>query len=440
VGELPPTAGLPLRASDLRPWGDAGLEAALARWLGLPATQLACSGTAAFIVALQALRTLSPDRDEVVVPAYTCPLVALAVAQRGLRLRLCDLAPQSLDLDLPHLRALCGPCTLAVLPTHLCGLVADVAGPAAVARAAGAWVIEDAAQSLGAKVSGQPVGFQGDAGFYSLAAGKGLTLYEGGVLVARDPLLRDALRRSADQVIAGGLRRQPRWEPWWQPSWELRRSLELLGYAAFYRPRALRWVYGQALRRALARGDRVAAAGDDFDSTIPLHAVGRWRQRVGVRALPRLAQHLDEGRERWARRRAVVADIPGVQVLGDSPAVADAQGVRPLLLLALPDAAVREALLQRLWGAGLGVSIPFATTLADYAHHASYAGVLPRAVAGELPHTRDLAGRLLAITNSAWLDDAAFVALAAAIREMVAGGTVSGPAAPRARAAPLRAG
>ena len=409
--ELPPTAGLPLRASDLLPWGDAGLEAALARWLGLPATQLTCSGTAAFIVALEALRSLSPDRDEVVVPAYTCPLVALAVVQRGLRLRLCDLAPDSLDLDLHHLRTLCGPRTLAVLPTHLCGLVADVAGPAAVARTAGAWVIEDAAQALGAKVSGQPVGLQGDVGFYSLAAGKGLTLYEGGVLVARDEPLREALRRSAGPLLGGSRR------------WELRRSLELLAYAAFYRPRALRWVYGQPLRRALARGDRVAAAGDDFDSTIPLHAVGPWRQRVGVRALPRLAQHLEEGRERWARRRAVLADIPGVQVLGDSPAAPAAQGVRPLLLLALPDAAVREALLQRLWGAGLGVGIPFATTLADYAHHASYADVLPRAAAGELPHARDLAGRLLAITNSAWLDDAAFEAMAAVLRER-AGGAV----------------
>ena len=410
--ELPPTAGLPLRAADLLPWGDTDLASALARWLGVPQVQLTCSGTAALLLALQVLRRHSPERTEVVVPAYTCPLVALAVAQAGLQLRLCDLAAGTLDLHLPTLQALCGPRTLAVLPTHLCGLVTDVQGPLAVARAAGAWVIEDAAQALGARVQGQPLGLQGDIGLYSLAAGKGLTLYEGGVLVSAQPALRAALRDAAPGLLRPDAR------------WELRRSAELLAYAACYRPWGLRWVYGAPLRRALARGDRVAAAGDDFGAHIPLHAVGRWRRRVGVRALARLADHWQAADGRWQRRRALLA-AAGLQVLGDSSAVPGAHGVRPLLLLALPDPARREALLQRLWGAGCGVSLPFAAPLADYPRDAPWAAAMPPA---PLPHARDLAGRLLAITNSAWLDDAAFNRLLAVLSE--------GSPAPRAAATP----
>src|SRR2546427_8158285 len=83
---LPPTAGLPLRAADLLPWGDADLATALAQWLGVPAVQLECSGTSALMVALQTLRRLAPGRSEVIAPAYTCPLVALAVAHCGLQL------------------------------------------------------------------------------------------------------------------------------------------------------------------------------------------------------------------------------------------------------------------------------------------------------------------------------------------------------------------
>src|SRR5256885_3873851 len=67
------------------------------------------------------------------------------------------------------LRSLCSECTLAVLPTHLCGRVADVATAVDCARAVGAWVVEDAAQALGARLRGEPVGWQGDVGFYSLA-------------------------------------------------------------------------------------------------------------------------------------------------------------------------------------------------------------------------------------------------------------------------------
>src|SRR5881398_1079417 len=183
--EVPPTAGLPLRWRDFLP-ARRSFEDALAELLNVPAAQVECSGTAALIVALTALRTLS-SRRRVIVPAYTCPLVVLAIAHCGLRPVACDLRANGFDFSPQDLEALCDDDTLAVLPTHLGGRVADVAAAAGIARAAGAWVIEDAAQALGAA----SIGSDGDIVFYSLAAGKGLTLYEGGVLVAR----REGLRR-----------------------------------------------------------------------------------------------------------------------------------------------------------------------------------------------------------------------------------------------------
>ena len=78
------------------------------------------------VVALHAMHSLRPQRDEVIVPAWTCPLVALAIHRAGLKLRLCDLAPNHFDMDPEQLRALSGPRTLAIVPTHLAGRVADV--------------------------------------------------------------------------------------------------------------------------------------------------------------------------------------------------------------------------------------------------------------------------------------------------------------------------
>ena len=301
---VPPTAGLPLRLADLRPWGDADLAGLLAQWLGLPEVQLECSGTSALMVALRTLKSLSPGRSEVIVPAYTCPLVALAVAQCGLQLRLCDLRADALDMDPQALRALCGGQTLAILPTHLCGRVADVAMALNCARAVGAYVIEDAAQALGAKfgarLDGQPVGTLGDIGFYSLAVGKGLTTFEGGVLIARDAALREALRATSERTV-----RPSSW-------WELRRSIELLGYATLYRPAGLHLAYGAPLRQSLARNDWVEAAGDDFDDFIPQHRLGRWRQRVGARALRRLAD-FQRHTARQAQQRTFTAQRFGHQ-------------------------------------------------------------------------------------------------------------------------------
>jgi perosamine synthetase len=386
--ELPPTAGLPLYSRDLLPRrGDAGLEACLRTILGIDELQVTCSGTSALVIALTTLSRYSP-RSEVIVPAYTCPLVAMAVSHCGLRLRVCDVAEEGLALDPDMLSSLCGARTLAILPTHLGGRVVDITSARQCAARCGAWVIEDAAQALGARhADGTPVGMLGDIGLYSLAAGKGLTMYEGGLLVSRHAGLRAQLREVAIEL-----------EPS-QPGWELRRSIELLGYAAFYRPRGLQWVYGMPLRRALSRHDLDAAAGDRYPLRIPQHRVGKWRRGVAARAALRLPGHLSALQQQARRRLAQLQRIVGVDVIDDRTG---GQGVWPLLMVRMPDSCSRDAVLARLWGAGVGLSVPFAHALPDYE---GLQDMVPRVA---VPNARDFASRVLAISNTPWLDDATF--------------------------------
>ncbi|MGO4504716.1 MULTISPECIES: DegT/DnrJ/EryC1/StrS family aminotransferase [unclassified Dyella] len=387
--ELPPTAGLPLQLSDLWP-GRAPFADQVAAWLGVEQLQLECSGTAAMVVALKAMHGLRPQRDEVIVPAWTCPLVALAIHRAGLKLRLCDLAPNHFDMDVAQLCALGSAKTLAIVPTHLAGRVADVNAVLDVAHRVGAYVLEDAAQALGAKQNGLSVGLLGDAGFFSLAVGKGLTLFEGGLLLTRDPVLRAAFAASHQANIHADTKMD------WQ------RALELIGYALAYRPSLLAWAYGRPLRKALAANDPVAAVGDDFGPDIPMHTVSDWRQSVGARALPRLPAFLDATRIQALRRVERLRRIPGITVFDDAQGQ---QGVWPFLLLTLPDQARRDAALKTLWTAGLGVSRLFIHALPDY-------GYLRDIVAdAELPNARAFAARSLTITNSPWLDDATFEAI-----------------------------
>src|SRR5216683_4010167 len=67
---------------------------------------LVSSGKAAFTLILLALKELSPDRDEVLIPAFTCFSVPSSVVRAGLRIRLCDLHPESLDFNFAQLSAL----------------------------------------------------------------------------------------------------------------------------------------------------------------------------------------------------------------------------------------------------------------------------------------------------------------------------------------------
>ena len=384
--EVPPSAGLPLACRDLAAPSLRSLEQGLADFLGVRRLRLECSGSAALVVALSTLRRQSARR-RVVVPAYTCPLVAFAILHCGLVPVPCDLLPGSIQFDPARLAEQCDDDTLAIIPTHLGGRVAELSQADSAARGCGAALIEDAAQSLGARIDGRPVGLAGDAGFFSLAVGKGLTTYEGGVLVAREERLREAF-----DLTSADIARPSRWM-------ELRRCLELTGYAAFYRPAALGFAYGTLLRHRLRRGRLIAAAGEDFSGEIPLHPMGRWRKAVGAAALGRLPAFLASLESLARKRLEPLSAVRGVSVLADGP---HGGGTWPFYMVLLLTERARDAALARLWGAGLGVSRLYIHALQDYPYLA--AKLEPRAA----PRARDLAARMLTVSNSPWLDDAGF--------------------------------
>lgn len=386
--EVPPTAGLPLT------WGDlladsAPLENGLAAFVGAASIQIECSASAALVVALTALKNSSPRR-QVVIPAYTCPLVAWAVLQAGLVPVACDTRSGHFDLCPDALQASCNEFTLAVIPTHLGGRLADMANIAGIAKKAGAYVVEDAAQALGAMWQGRPAGSMGDIGIYSLGVGKGLTIYGGGALVAGDETLREQLKATSEAIVSKNMRR------------EVKRALELVGYTALYRPIALTFAYGMPLRRHLQGGRLLAAVGDIHPHNIPLHRVGNWRKQVGARALQRLSWFQAQTRAQAARRKSRLQGIRGVEVLDDE---AGNSGTWPVLMLMMPSQQARDKALQTLWPAGLGVGRMFIHALPDYPDLSAHF------VSADTPNARDFAARMLTISNSLWLKDDRFEAI-----------------------------
>jgi perosamine synthetase len=399
--EIPPTAGLPLRWLDFLPRADAEpLETRLGTFLQVPAVQLECSGTAALVIALTTLKRMSARRS-VIIPAYTCPLVALAVIHCGLHPVVCDLQRNSFELCPEALENACNDGTLAIIPTHLGGRVADLAAVSRIAQRSDAWVIEDAAQSLGATYRGDSVGTIGDIGFCSLAVGKGLTLYEGGVLTARDAALREALRQTSAEIAPYRL------------AWETLRLAQLLAYGVLYRPAALRVAYGVPLRRALRKGKLLEAVGDRFPSRIPLHHVGAIRRMIGANASNRLAPFLEMLSEQAAARKKDLERISGLTVVGDTEG---GQGTWPFLMVLMPTARARDAALDRMWTAGLGVSRLFIHALPDYPRLSGKLGPT------DVPNARDFATRMLTISNSPWLLDSDFMTICSLLAGVIDAG------------------
>ena len=138
------------------------------------------NGTDAIELALRAAG-VGPG-DEVVIPANTFVATAEAVVRSGASVVLADCGDDYL-IDPEALRPLLGPAVRAVIAVHLYGQTADVDAIHTVVGD-GVLVIEDAAQSQGARYRGRRSGSLGDAAGTSFYPGKNLGAYGDGGAVS----------------------------------------------------------------------------------------------------------------------------------------------------------------------------------------------------------------------------------------------------------------
>lgn len=396
--ELPPTAGLPLSISDfIGNSKESTLEEKLASWLDVPFLQVEASGTAALVIALHSLKQLSP-RKTVIVSAYTCPLVALAVQAAGLRLKVCDvsLASGVIDFDFDQLDSLCTPDTLCILSAHIAGLPSDAAKAQATAKRCGAFLIEDAAQSLGARRSGRFVGTTGDIGIFSLSRGKGLTIYDGGFIVTKDSTVRQAILTARRKLL----------EPY-SASHELSELLGMIGHWFFYNPFGIRALSSTDMISGFDTCTEIDVESARIRSKLSVHSPGEFRKRIAARCMNRLPQALEENWLRAQSRLQNLRRIENIQVL--SEANHDQQGTWSLLFLVMPTPTAAEQVLEYFSQSGLGISQLYPFALPDY-RHLNYP--VPPTHAPEAMH---LAARSLTITNSSMLKESEFVDIAEAI-------------------------
>lgn len=166
-------------------------------WCGARHAVATTTGTAALHLALAALGVRRGD--EVVVPALAPIATANAVSYTGARPVFVDVNRDSWTIDPAAALAAVGPRTRGMIAVHLYGCPADVKAIREVADPRGLFVLEGAADALGAAVRGERVGALATAGWFSFASDKTLTTGGGGMLVTNDDDLASRARLLAAQ-------------------------------------------------------------------------------------------------------------------------------------------------------------------------------------------------------------------------------------------------
>jgi len=168
------------------------LEAEIAAFIGSRFAIACASGSDALLLALMALGV--DAGDEVITPPFTFVATAGSISRLKARPVFVDIDPQTYNLDPQCLEAAITPRTKAIMPVHLFGLAAEMDKITEIARAHSLPVIEDAAQSMGARYHDRYVGNIGACGCFSFFPSKNLGgAGDGGMITTNDPELADRI-------------------------------------------------------------------------------------------------------------------------------------------------------------------------------------------------------------------------------------------------------
>lgn len=158
------------------------------------------SGRLSFYAILRALGVGAGD--EVIVPGYTCVVVANAVVYAGAHPVYADIERDSLNVDVKAVELRMTPKTKVFVLSHNFGIPGNVDAALKLAERTGVAMVEDCAHALGAFHAGRRLGSFGTAAFFSTEASKLISTVRGGMAVTNDDAIAAALRRAQAECAA----------------------------------------------------------------------------------------------------------------------------------------------------------------------------------------------------------------------------------------------
>jgi len=159
------------------------LETEIANYCSTDFAVGCASGSDALILALRSLGVA--QGDEVITSAYSFYATAGAIWHVGARPVFVDIEPNTFNIDPSLIASKITNKTKAIMPVHLFGQMADMTRIQAVAGSIP--IIEDSAQSLGARWNDIPAGNWGKAACLSFFPAKNLGAFgDGGMILTND--------------------------------------------------------------------------------------------------------------------------------------------------------------------------------------------------------------------------------------------------------------
>lgn len=150
-------------------------------------------------------KALGIENAEIVMPAYTCSVVAHAVTLSGNYPKFVDIKLDDYNMDLDLVAAAINERTRAIIATHTFGYPQDIDRLQLIVSDAEQryghkiWLMQDCCHAFGATWNGKMIGTSGDVAVYALNISKLMTSIFGGMLTFQDQQLADKIRAWRDK-------------------------------------------------------------------------------------------------------------------------------------------------------------------------------------------------------------------------------------------------
>lgn len=329
------------------------------------------------IVAL--FEALGLSQAEVIMPAYTCAVMAEAVVVSGNKPVFVDIDLADYNMDISATKRALTSHTRAIIVTHMYGYPADVDTIRKEVGDDQLLIIEDAALAL-RTAAPDATGISGDVALFSFGSGKQLYTITGGVIVTNSSSLHDKIRTYRDQEM----NRLP------NSVWARRCMQVLTAYMALSGSLEERLVQIKNIGAVKRARDAVGLTGTVMPRDYAT-AYADFQGRIGVAQLRKLDTVLEETRALAEFYGRELRDAPG---LTTAPVIPGATYTYYSVRVEGRD---EIGFHQRMRDRGIEVGLNFSYTLPQLKAYQSYAN-------GHYPRAEQAAREVVNLPNYAGLD------------------------------------
>jgi len=183
-------------------------------------------------------KAMGIENAEIIMPAYTCSVVAHAVTLSGNTPRFIDITLDDYNMNLDAAEAAISEKTRAIIATHTFGYPQDLDRLEAMVKRTEdryghkVWLMQDCCHAFGAEWKGRMIGTSGDVAVYAFNISKLMTSVFGGMLTFKNKSLAEKVRTWRDHNFKS-------------PSIakEFRRRFYLLAVYIAFQKKVYKWVW-----------------------------------------------------------------------------------------------------------------------------------------------------------------------------------------------------